>query len=436
MERRGSLSGPREIVRLALLVLFIALTLRVLRYFPGMDIVDNVWLSLGAFYLAGPYLLGKVRSGLSFSPFELYVLFLIIVMPIVASVSSLNVFGQPLYYGLGTQRSVLLYMSALFLINVFRRGMIEIDTIESAFIILSWGTLCLYTAISLFVDPASLPIEGTLVKGGNIIKAKFNLNPAFIIFGFIYYSISGYLRRSVTQYALSIPFLLYIFFIDSGRAMLIAVLLSVMILVLRQGTFRRNILFSLRASVGIALTVFIIYSANSVYVLTYLKRLSDAFVVLFLGTNVADVSANQRIFETLTAIPYISEHWLIGCGRISNLWSGGYTGVMGRYFFPSDVGMIGGLFMYGFLGSLVYLVQFVFSWRFAKGIPAAYDHRVFAAAVTGYVWYFAIHSLVAGLFVHYLEVGLLMVAVLYCARFDAARHDAMREADNEKRAIS
>jgi hypothetical protein len=421
MRQSGFFSRPREVARIAWLVVFLVLTLRVTRFAPGLDTINNAWLILCALFLIGPYLLNKILSGLSFSLFELYVLFLMVVMPFITSLTAFYVFGQPLYYGLGVQRSVLLYTGAFFIIYAYRRGMIGIGNIENAFLILSWCTLLLFTAVTLFLDPSVMIDEGAFIIGGHKQPAAFNLSTIFIVFGFIYYIIRGYKRRNMTDYLLSSPFLLYIFFIDKGRARLVAMLLAAMILVALYGSLRRNILFSIKASIAVIMLSFLFYTANSVYVLTYLNRLSDAFVVLFLGTNVADVSANQRIFESLIAIPYIAKHWLLGCGRISNLWSGGPSGVVGAYFFPGDIGMLGVLFMHGILGSFVYALQFFFPWRFVKWIPESYEHHTFVLAVSGYVWFYAIHSIVAGLFVHYLEVGLLMAAVLYCARIDTVK---------------
>lgn len=404
-----------------LLAIALALTMRSFQYFPGMDIVTNLWLAIGVLYLSGPYLLSKLRVGFALPSIELYVLFLIVLMPIIASLAAQNVFSQPIYYGIGNQRSVVLCAGALALIHAFRRGTICVAHMEWAFIYLAWGTLFLYTAMTIFVDPGTMSDEGDFIKGGVVEEAHFNFNPVFIIFGFIYYAIVGYLKRDASQYLYALPFLLYILVIDTGRAKLLAMLLAFLVLVVRFGSIKRAVFFGLRAGVAILLLGILLYVFNAEFITSRIGKFSDALFVLLTGETGGDVSANQRIFETIAAIPYIQEHWLIGAGRVSTQWHDGYSGVMGTYFYPGDIGLIGALFMYGLFGCLVYLIQFYFAWRIARNITQDDQHFMFMTAVSGYLLFYGIYSLASGLFVHSLEIGIVMTAILYSASLSIRR---------------
>jgi len=417
MRSRRFLGLPKGAATTILLAFALALTLRMFHYVPGMAMADNLWIAAAVLYLVGPYLLSKLHTGFAIPPFELYVIFIIVVMPFVASLAALNVFAQPTYYGIGSQRSVVLCAWALALIHACRRGLFEIKHVESAFIFLAWGSLFVYTAVTVLVNPESKLGDGTFIKGGIIEEAFFNFNVIFIIFGFLYYVMSGFMRKNIAQYFLAVPFLIYIIVVDMGRMRLLAMLLSVVICVVRYGTFKRVRFFSIWSSVVVILIGLFFYLFDADFAASRLTKFADAFKVLVTGEVGSDVSANQRIYESLTAMPYILEHWLIGAGRISSQWNGGYSGVIGSYFYPSDIGMLGAFFMYGLFGCMIYAIQFYFAWRNAKSIPKNHQHFIFLASIVGCLWYYALHSLTAGLFVHFIETGILMGAILYVAAF-------------------
>jgi len=410
---------PRVSPNVILLVLALAMSLQSFRFFPGNYEVTNIWIAIGVLYMVGPYLLGRICVGLSIPAFELYVISLMVVMPFFASLAALNAFSQPLYYGIGNQRSAVLCAGALALIHSYRRGVIGIAHIERSFIYLAWGSLCIYTAMTLLVDPSRMSDEYRLVRGGIVEEARFNFNSVFVIFGFIYYIMAGYLRMNARMYWHALPFFVYILVIDGGRALLLAMLLAAGISVFRYGSIKRIMLLGIWVSAAIISMAIYFYNFNAEFLSARIDKFSAAFIVMSSGEISSDVSANQRIFETRTAIPHISEHWLIGSGRVSSQWNGGYTGVIGSYFYPGDIGLIGALFIYGILGCMIYSLQFYFAWRFSKNVHVDHPQFIFFASVLGYLLYFAIHSLVAGLFVHYPEVGIIMVAVLYIASHSA-----------------
>ena len=97
-------------------------------------------------------------------------------------------------------------------------------------------------------------------------------------------------------------------------------------------------------------------------------KFTDAFTVVLTGEPSDDASANARLVETASALPYIEKNWLLGNGDISRQWHGGYEGVLGAFFYPSDVGIIGTIYLYGLLGLLLFAIQFVFAIRFSNRI--------------------------------------------------------------------
>jgi hypothetical protein len=126
---------------------------------------------------------------------------------------------------------------------------------------------------------------------------------------------------------------------------------------------------------------------------------------------VEDVSANARVLETLIAMPYVQKNPWFGNGNISNQWQGGNEHVLGGYFHPSDIGIIGVLFMYGVTGLLLFSWQYWFAIKAAGKLPPRM-HSPLLDATKGMLLYLAIYSLATGFFVHYAETCFLLITML------------------------
>jgi hypothetical protein len=85
-----------------------------------------------------------------------------------------------------------------------------------------------------------------------------------------------------------------------------------------------------------------------------------------------DNSANARIFQTIIIITHFLKNpmsIIIGTGSVSNHWNNGYDSIFG-YFYPSDTGFLGGLFIYGIIGSVfIVLIPFIISFKTIIKIP-------------------------------------------------------------------
>jgi protein-S-isoprenylcysteine O-methyltransferase Ste14 len=134
----------------------------------------------------------------------------------------------------------------------------------------------------------------------------------------------------------------------------------------RWRTLSQSLLTLGKASCAAVIIVGLVYAINPNYLSTRAAGFSDAFSVAFTGSNVEDVSANVRIYETLTAWTYIQKNPLLGNGTLSNQWEGGSQGTLG-YFYPDDIGVIGAVFTVGVVGLLLFMAQFWFAiWAVFK----------------------------------------------------------------------
>lgn len=406
---------PVRYVRYGLLSLFILLTSRVFQYFPGMSIIKDLWVVLLAGALVLPYLVGKARIGWLFLSFELYILGMIALVPILSGVAAYMAFGQPVFYGVLAQRNMILGIGALLMIYACQRRYISSSDIENTLLLLAWGTLLLYVGINVLFQPQQFASygEGFVSPANKYEKAAFKFNSIFIVYGFFYYAFLGFRRKRSQEYLSSMVFLIYLVIMDGGRSLLVSVLLSFSYFIFRWGSIWRLMLLLPKVLVFSFAALGIVVVSNSEY-LTYLSaRFIDAFTVLFSGEQTRDNSANARLLETMIAIPYILKHWLIGNGDLSNQWHGGYEGVLRTYFYPSDIGIIGVIFMYGIVGIALFSMQYVFVRQYAGRMPNKYQNPLLDSTY-GFLLYVAMHSIVTGMYVYYFETSILFVAVIVC----------------------
>lgn len=405
--------------QIALLMALIIVTFRPFDFLPGMSAVRQAWIVFVFLFTLTIYPMWIVRKHWKLSAFELYTIFLIVSIPILSAISARNEFGQSLTYGLLAQRGIVLCATSLILIFAFKHRFFELLQVEKSMLILGWTSLIIFSLFSAVVDP-KLFSGAQFVAGGNTGEEAFMFNAYLIIFCFFYYFYKGYRLHSGRSYLYAMLFFVFLVIIDGGRAMLLSLLATLLYFSVKWGSWSKLIRMFPKILISGFVLLTLLYLTNGQYITKLVDKFGDAFAVVTSGAKGEDSSANARIVETLIALPYIEKHWFAGNGDISNQWQGGYMGVLGGYFFPSDIGMIGVVYMYGVLGALFFLLQFFFAIKFDRKLIS--NVNPFINAVTAFLVYFAMHSIVNGRFVHMAEISFFMVAILAVASMKYRRN--------------
>lgn len=376
------------------------MTVQTFYFFPGMSAPSEGWNVLCFLFLCFIYLAWKVKTRGQFMGFEFYVLILMFIIPIWAGVMSMAIFGQPLFYGILAQRTMILGAGGLALLMFYRVGWIKTEDCKQAFLIPAWTTLVLYSLYAIFlVSTATSGPSPRFVYG-------------FVEIGFFYYGLIGFNRKSKIHYALALPFLLYI--ISTGqRALLLTTLGTYGLFVLVRGSFARLIVFVPASLCGMAALLGGLYLLNPQYMTDLAVRIDEALTVITTGHAVADVSATIRLEETAVALPYIKNSLLVGNGDISKRWNGGYPGVIHGYFYPSDIGLIGVVYLYGVLGVALFAMQFWWARKYATGASQGVKTSPMTDAIMAFLISYIVLSLEAGTFVNQFEMGVLSIIYLY-----------------------
>jgi hypothetical protein len=418
----SQLNGSRNILRVPVswsrrivLTVFFLLSFSTLKYFPGMSPTSEIWYVAVFLFLITLYLQHISVRGFKLKALEAYCFVLLIYLPISATYMANMEFGQPFLYGLLSQRSVILVGSTMIFLYLYRLRFFSLLDVERSLIWLSWLSLILYSIMQLTLDPAKFAGNTPgFAAGGEVDEAKFAFDKSFIVFGFFYYVFAGYWQKSIRNNLLALIFFTYLV-LSGGRSLLVAVVLSYFIFIWRWSTTSKflKLLFKSVSIVGILLAVLFITDNEKMFHLY--AKLSQASLVVLTGKEGDDVSANARVIETTIAAPYIFKHWLLGNGAISNQWNEGYKSIFG-YFYPADIGLIGVIYMFGLLGTLLFAMQFYFALRYSDCLPKdGGKWNKLVSAAKGFLLYYAIHSMATGRFANSVEIGLLFIAILYCA---------------------
>lgn len=395
---------------------FLMLSFSIFRYLPGLQITTDAWVAAMALVL--PVLIAHkmLDPRRRFTSIERYSLVILIVIPLIAAFTSWRVFGQPLAYGLLSQRGLLLLGCAFLLSHYLRSGYVRVAEIELAFKVLAWVNLALCAPVIFLLDPNQFSDLPNLVSDGGGQYNQFRLPLTFIVFGFFYYAVSGIRHRSTRMSMLSLPFLVYILFGVSGRTLTISVLTTYLIFLVIW--VPRSTLITNLAKLAVVLVVLfaVVRVAAPDKIPELASKYSDAVNVVLLGEEGKDPSANARLFQTGIAAPLVLNNLFLGTGAVSNQWNDGYKSLFG-YFYPSDIGLLGVVFVYGVFGAVLFAYQLVLAWTCTRHLgpsqPKVNDlHYVIAA----YLLYFFLSSITTGAYVFWLEHSMLLLAILHFGR--------------------
>lgn len=407
--KRGRQPGTAKVLAVAM---FMVLAFSAVWTIPGLMITREV--TIAAMGLALPWLVGrKLLSGTErFEDYEAYAIALLAVVPIIGAAAAATTFGQPLSYGVLAQRGLLMMGAVLLLHYLIQRKRIAVAEIESALALLAWTNLAACSLILLLLDPNEFSDMPTFVTDGGGVYNKFKLPNEFISFGLFYYAVSGSLRRNGRRAMLSVPFAAYLVLGVGGRSAIVAAFAAYCIAIFWWVPGTRKFSLALKAALSAAAFIVVFQFAAPEQFSVLRQKFSDAFSVAFVGAEVDDPSADSRRLQAAMALPYIVENPVLGSGVVSNQWNEGYKGLFG-YFHPTDIGLLGVIFVYGAAGVVLFAYQFVMAWRrIRKRRMVSADRIDLFYAVATNVVFTGLYSITSGAFAFGVDRLLLWICIM------------------------
>lgn len=276
------------------------------------------------------------------------------------------VFGQPYYFGIMAQRSVLLSISGVLLISLMNKGMIHIHQVERTFVVLSLVLLAVFYFFFLFVNPVKF-LDAEFVAYSPIRGYRYRFQFALVIMLLFYALFKISLEKRTRYYIVVLLILFYLIWYLQSRTTLAVLAITLLIFFVRNFSLREKVRNTLLYG-GFALVVVAIF-----FSLGY-TSLFDKYQVLyknvfnvFIGESPDEASSAVRFMEMNIALDYISKNPLLGNGFISNQWNGGWHDILG-YFYPVDIGLLGNIFVFGVLGTTLIYLPYAYSYTLARQI--------------------------------------------------------------------
>jgi hypothetical protein len=368
LETVATTSGRRLPPGIAYLLLFLVFT-STFRVFATLPLETlHQTLSSVAIVSLTIYYIGSVYLDLRASRITWLdvMMWIFILVNFFAAYQGRVVFGQPYYFGIMAQRSVLLSISGVLLISLMNKGMITIRQVEQTFVVLSLALLTVFYFFFLFVNPVKF-LDAEFVAYSPIRGYRYRFQFALVIMLLFYALFKISLENRSRYYVVVILILFYLIWYLQSRTTLAVLAITLLIFFVRNFSLREKVRNTLLYG-GIALVVVAIF-----FSLGY-TSLFDKYQVLyknvfnvFIGESPDEASSAVRFMEMNIALDYIGRNPLLGNGFISNQWNGGWHDILG-YFYPVDIGLLGNIFVFGILGTTLIYLPYAYSYTLARQI--------------------------------------------------------------------
>ncbi len=357
--------------------------------------------------LASRALAGNLRA----NSLEIY-LGLMFFLPFISALGARFTFGQPIFYGLMTSREFYLMYGALLVYDLLRRGVVSIELVERLFVFTAWFNLILFYGLSLLTNPSDFRdtgLAGSNPEKGDSVYYRFNM--AYMFFGSIYYFVKGFYQHKYRFFLFSGLFLFYILFFRLDRTSMAVAMAAMALFFVTGFHFKRQVLWI--GGAGLLLVAGWLFA--STFFPQELEQYSDMFVEALQLAGVskpADGDESIRIYEMKVATEHIMKSPFIGNGKLSNEWAeGGYNKFLG-FFYPSDIGVPGQVFIYGIPGAIILYGQFLLAGIYISRIKNT-KRNVFLVSLKFFMLALGLDALTNGYVTMYAAQTITALVLIY-----------------------
>jgi hypothetical protein len=285
----------------------------------------------------------------------------LILMPVISAIQAARVFGQPAIYGFLAQRQVFMALCAHFIVTALERKWLSEDSFEKYFVRSLQILLFIFLIFYMFVNPSRfIDTDFVTFSPNKGVRYEF---PDSCIYGLFLYSLFKVWIKKEKKWWVTVAFsLFYILVYLLDRTQLVALAGTVGLYVLLNFSISRMIRMVILGAFGILLVFGLLAFMAPDFLDKNLKLYATAFETLT-GEKVAESSTNIRFLESKIALAGFTDHQAIGVGFLSTRWNDGFR-MINKYFYPTDVGLLGNLYVYGIIGTLVFYIPFLFALKY------------------------------------------------------------------------
>ncbi len=333
-----------------------------------------------------------------------------------------KVFNQPYYYGIMAQRSVLLSLSGILLISLLRNRWITILQVERSFVVLSLSLLIIFYFFFLFVDPRNFQ-QLEFVAFSPIRGYRYRFQFALVLM-LLFYSLFKVSHEKKGAYMIIVLLILFylVYFLQS-RTTLVVLAFTLLIYFFRNFSLKEKIRNTLLYGSLMALAVLVLISLGYTALFDKYQVLYQNVFNVFMGEAPDEASSAVRFMEFNTALDYISRNPLLGNGFISNQWNGGWQEILG-YFYPVDIGILGNIFVFGFIGTALIYLPYYFSLSMSRSVQS---NHVFFKTIEYMLLFFFLSMFFSAVNIRDSSSIMFLVCLLYYFRYYYFTSDSTKE---------
>jgi hypothetical protein len=293
-----------------------------------------------------------------------------LIMPLVSAIQASRVFGQPLVFGLIAQRQLTMVLCAHFIAIALGDGWIRRERFEKYFIGSLHIMLFIFLIFYMFVNPARfIDTDFVTLSPNKGFRYEF---PDSCIYGLFLYGIFKIWIAKEKQWISSVllsSFYILAYLLD--RTQLIAIVGTILTYVFLNFSFPRII----RSSIIAGISGVVIFGVLSLAAPSFVEKNIKLYVTAvetLTGEKVSEASTNIRFMESKIALDGFIKHPILGVGFLSTKWKDGFRS-LNKHFYPVDVGLLGNLFVYGIIGTIVFYIPFYLTWKYSRKLKDKND---------------------------------------------------------------
>lgn len=337
---------------------------------------------------------------------------LFMLVPLWGAVQAFQIHQQPLFFGILSERLKMLSVIGFFLVFLLETKWLKIEELFKATIISAGIIFGVLFFLNVFV-PSTVISDFDFVINSASKGYRIKLNQTLIVFLF-FYSISKASERNGTNYViLASTIVIYFFFIYKARSLTIALLICALFYFIINQKLYKTVSFTIVFIAISALLFGIGYLIFPEKIGHVISLFFSAFNVI-IGGEVADASALSRSTQSEIALEGFFNHPFFGNGFLSSRWNDGHQGVY-KHFYPSDIGWLGILYLYGIFGLIVFLIPFywtiIIAFNQFKNKMHSNAPEISAAFYT--MLFLFIHGFIAGYYVKKSGIILFFFSIIY-----------------------
>jgi len=381
-----------------------------------LGIVELIYITILVLYVFYLIIKKSLSPRFTLNPFEILIV-CIAVLPFWSAIAARIEWGQPIIFGIVAIKQVYLIFGSLLLFNLLKNNKITLLMVERVFVGVAWFNLIYFSLMTAFTDPAvyktSVLAASQLAKGGTVY---YRFSMAFISFGAIYYFIKSLNEKRSLIFIYFLFFLVYIVFIRLDRTSILVTVFSILTYYILYSNPKKHFINIFRFVLPLCLALLLIFIIDPDLIANYTRMFDDVYYTL-IGEEKPGSQSVTRIYEFNIAKKYVDKNLWVGNGIISNSWLEYGFNSMFIFFYPSDLGVFGQVFIYGLPGTIIIYSQYLFALYFILRIGYKLKSTFYLSLVF-YLFSLFLDSLSNGFLTVYAAQTITVMGLIYYIYLD------------------